>query len=128
MSARIISAGKVVQLDAKRGPDVVFTPADVQDARKLSDTLTLVVADQAEVKRRHKPEFIDFEDVAVPGSGSVTLPHGLGGRVRWWLVDWQPSSTGTRPALEKDGAKTTTGVLVLKSAAAGTATVRVEKV
>lgn len=83
--------------------------------------------DVATLKRAWTPRRIDFEDVAVDGTGSTLyrFPHGFGGRVRWWVVDW--SGAASVAGLMRDEDATDDNTLVLVSWIAGTVTVRVEE-
>lgn len=87
-----------------------------------------ILRDIAGITRRYRPERVDFEDFTVDATGTTAnrFPHGLRGRVRWWVVDWIPASAGTRPNLWRDDA-TREGVLVLLSGAEGVLTLRVEE-
>lgn len=124
-SARIDSASKVYPLDSPAAPDEVVTEKDVQEPPKLSRMLLRLLKDVASLKRLWTPSRIDFEDQAVSTAGAVvTLNHGFGGRVRWWIVDWQ--ATGTAAPVLKRTTATTNDALVLASYVAGTATIRVE--
>jgi len=126
-AARIDSASKVTILDGKVAPNEVVTEADVQEPAKLTRLLTRLLRDVAELKRLFVPKRIDFEDVLVgSAAATTTLQHNMGGRVRWWVVDWQPSVGGAGPALRRDAASTTSSTLVLFSGNTGTATIRVE--
>jgi hypothetical protein len=125
MAATVPASGVVRQLDRPASPDEVMSEVDAQNAVKLARVLLRILKDVATLKRRWWPDRIDFEDFPVSTAGAtVTLNHGLGGRVRWWLVDWESSGT-TAPILKRTSA-TTNDSLVLASYVAGTATIRVE--
>lgn len=126
-AAKVSSAGLVTQLGSKPTPDEVVTEQDVQEPAKLARVLGRVLAEVAALKRRFAPRAIDFEDVAVSTAGAtVSLEHGMSGRVRWYLVGWQSSGT-TAPILKESTTLTTSSTLVLASYVAGTATIRVEE-
>ena len=104
-------------------PDEVVTEADVQEPPKLARLVLRLLKDVAQLKRAWTPDRVDFEDRVVDGTG-VTLyrfEHGLGGRVRWWVVD----STGPHD-LVRD-ASSDNNTLVLYSYGATTVTIRVER-
>lgn len=125
--AVVRSTGAVAQLDAKPSQTEAVTPEDVQKPPRLSELLGRLVTAVSELRRAWAPKTIDFEDVSLGAGGASTrLEHGFGGRVRWWLVDWQPTATGNRPNVERSSSSTN-DVLVLLSSQAGTATVRVEQ-
>ena len=126
MSARIDFAGRAYRLERPAEPDERVTEDDVKDAGKLARLLLRMLKDVGVLKRRFWPRRIDFEDQAVSTAGAlVTLTHGFGGRVRWYLVDWESSGTSA-PVLKRDSA-TDNNSLVLASYVAGTATIRVEE-
>lgn len=118
-----ISAAGLVRREAKRLPDRTTTAEDVKDPEKLARALqALHVASVSTAERRE----LVFEDQAVGSGGAlVRLPHNFGGRVYWSVRDWQSTAGGVAPVLERDDA-TTDDELVLASAVAGTATIRIE--
>ncbi len=125
-AARIDSSGAVAILDGMADPDEIITEDDVQDAKKLARYLARCLKQTAELQRRANPRRIDFEDVTVSTAGAVvSLEHGFGGRVRWWVVGWQ-SAAVTAPYLVESTTATTDRTLVLRSYVAGAATIRVE--
>jgi hypothetical protein len=126
-AAKVSESGVVTSLDGRAEPDEVITENDVQDAAKLARALSAMSKAIAALKRAWAPRTIDFEDVLVATSGAaVHLAHGFG-RVRWWVIDWVPTSPGTvAPILFKSDA-TTEQTLVLLSYVDGTATIRVEE-
>ena len=126
MSAARINGTTVTRLDGKAEPVNVVTEDDAKDAGKVARAIAKLQVDSAGLRRRFAPDRIDFEDVAVSTAGAtVTLQHGLAGRVRWWVVDWV-CATNVAPILRKDDTNTTDSTLVLLSYVAGTATIRVE--
>lgn len=123
-----ISGSTVTQVDRPAQPELVVTEEDVKDASKLARLVAGIAKDVAALKRRFAPRRIDFEDRAVTSSGTVKYQfhHGFGGRVRWWVVDWQPSSLGDVPSFQRHSSSDA-NTLVLLSSTNGTATVRVEE-
>jgi hypothetical protein len=127
MSGAVVNAdGGVRQLDAKADAPIVITAEDAGDSEKLARLLQQALRDLAELRRRHVPKWLDFEDVAV-GTGAYEFPHGFRGRVRWWIVDWKPDSP-TDPIVIERSADSTADTLVLDSYCDGVVTVRVEEV
>lgn len=125
MTTRVLlTSGAVKQARIPALKREVVTVEEVSDPPTLARGLTNLVQLVEELARDRLPQRIDFEDIAVT-SVAVRLEHRFGCRVRWHLVDWVPTSTGTAPIFEKTNA-TTSDVLVLLSGAAGTATIRVE--
>lgn len=128
MSSAKIAGSTVKALDGRAEPDEVITEKDVQDPAKLARALSAMAKDIAAQKRNWSPRRIDFEDVLVATTGTpVRLGHGFG-RVRWWVIDWVPTSPGTvAPILFRDVAATDDKTLVLLSYVDGIATIRVEE-
>lgn len=128
MSSSTFRDGQMVRLDASTTTREAVTEEDVQDPAKLAELVQRVVRGLTELRQRFAPQTIDFEDVALTGStGSpqnVRLEHRMGGRVRWYVVDWASSST-VAPVLRKS-AQTDDDTLVLDALSTGTATIRVE--
>lgn len=126
-AAAVDSNGKVRQLDAKAQADIVVTAEDVQDAPKLARMVQALANHVAALERAWKPRRIDFEDVVCAAGGvTIELPHHFGGRVRWWVVDWQISGASGAPILQRYTG-TDENTLVLWSDKAGIATIRVEE-
>jgi hypothetical protein len=125
MSAKVDKAGNVQQLDARPGPDENVTESTVKEPKELARFLIRLFRDVALLKRRWRPRWIDYEDLALDATGTtkVRLTHNFGGRVRFWIVDWDGVSSPA-PARHSD---TDDNALVLVSYVAGTATVRVEE-
>lgn len=93
MKARVDRAGNVYKLDRQAEPDEVVSEEDVKDAPKLSRLLMRLLKDVAGLRRRFAPRSVDYEDLRVLSTTTtLRLPHGFGARVRWWLVDWAPTS------------------------------------
>ncbi len=128
MSANITSDGLIRQLDGRAEPDENITEQDVQDAPKLSKLLLRMLRDVAAMRRRWRPHRIDFEDIAVDDTGTTKyrLEHHLGGKVRWWVVDWQSTAGAAMFEVERHD-DTDDNTLVFVSMAEGTMTVRVEE-
>lgn len=84
--------------------------------RQLSDRV-------AELESFRQPSWTEFE-VTLPGAGSVSLAHGYGAPVRFYVTHW--SGAAAAPILYRSSSSTDTN-LVLTSGAAGNAVVRVEK-
>ncbi len=129
MSVKISSSGEVTQLDKSAEPDDVVTEEDVQDPARLS---RLILADKraiAKLNRRWAPRYVDFEDVTVDAVGTLfTLRHGLGGRVRFWVVDFRVVGAAGAPIIQRDATETTNDVLGLRSYKEAEVTIRVEEV
>jgi hypothetical protein len=125
VSASVYRDGKVVQLDRPAMPDEVVTESDVQEPPKLARLLGRLLRDVAGLLRRWEPKRIDFEDIACVAGETIRLEHGLGGRVRWWQVEWTGTGVGTFGGFEQTSA-TDNDTLVLLVVDNGTATVRVE--
>jgi hypothetical protein len=126
MSANIPKNGRPRQLDRAGDAEEQITPEQAQDFERLSRLLTGILKDIASLKRRFWPQRIDFEDIDIDNTGTTLyrFPHGLGGPVRWWPVDWAGAAAG--PQLVRD-ASTDANTLVLVSYEAGTLTLRVEE-
>lgn len=94
MSARIDRAGNVYQLDRQVEPDEVVTEEDAKDAPKVARLLMRLLKDVAGLRRRFAPKRLDREDEAIVSTKTTyRFPHGLGCRVRWWIVQWTATST-----------------------------------
>lgn len=127
MSANIDSDGRVRQLDRRAEPDEQVQEDEVKDPPRLVRLIMRMLRDIALLKRRWRPRRIDFEDVRVTGGGGDTFrfAHGFGGRVRWWVVDWQ-STSAEPPGFDRD-VSSDDNTLALVSYAAGIVTIRVEE-
>lgn len=125
-SAIVPKSAKARQLDRPSEPDEQFTEEQAKDPERLSRTIVQLLRDVASLKRRFVPRRVDFEDIEVDATGTTIyrFVHRFGGRVRWWVVDWNSSSAG--PALAKD-ASSDENTLKLVSGVAGTLTLRVEE-
>jgi len=127
VSANFNKAGAVQKLDVQVEPSETIDDLDVADPVVLSRTLTRIMKDIATLKQVWAPRRIDFEDVVFDDSGTVPhrFRHGLGGRVRWFVVDWTGSGATTAAALARHS-DTDANTLVLVSLAEGVGTLRVE--
>ena len=127
MPGRVVQFPNVVrQARGAAGQSIGISRKDIENPDKLVDVLNAIGRVVYSLTRFVDPPFVEFEDVDVPGGAAeVTLPHGLGGRVRWWVTDWTCTSAAT-PILRKLTSKTTNDVLVLLSNQVGTATIRVQ--
>lgn len=125
MAARIDRTGRVHQIDRPAEPDELVTEEDVKEPSKLARVLLRLLKDVAALKRRYWPRRLDFEDVAIDSNVPVRLAHNFRARVRWWVVDWQPTTPGDVAIFERAATATTT-VLVLNAGNNGTASFRVE--
>jgi hypothetical protein len=125
-SARIDASGNVYPLDRKVEPAEVFSEEDAKDPAKLARAVQRLLKASTEAARRLEPGRLDFEDRAVTSGTDLRLEHGFGGRVRWWVVDWQPTTPGDAALFERS-ADTDNDALVLEVGNSGTVTVRVEE-
>lgn len=126
MAALVDSDGNARPLDGKAPARATFTAEDAKDPEKVARLIAGLLDDVAELRRRYAPRWVDFEDVAVSSGGStLTLEHGFGGRVRWWIVD---CSSNVTVASKSTATTDDTLVLSMTTAADGTATIRVEAV
>lgn len=128
-SARIdTTTGKVTPLDGRAEADEVVTEDDVQEPAKLARLLCRILKTLAELRRRFAPRRIDFHDVTTPGSGgTISLQHNFGGRVVWWIIDYQIITTVTAPILQRSVASSTDNTLVLLTHTTGLASIRIEE-
>ncbi len=125
VSALVLPNGKVHQLDSHAEPDEQVQQKDVAEAPQLVRLLMRILRDVALMKRRWWPATIDHRDRVVDATGTALhrFPHGFGGRVNWWPVDW--TNAVTCPQLVRH-ASSDADTLVLVSYEAGTVTLRVE--
>lgn len=117
---------KIRSLVTPKDTDKHITEEQVQEPKTLARLLQDLLRDVASLARRPCPRRIDFEDIVVNGDGVTVhrLPHGFGGRVRWWVTD----CVGSNGKLRKIDADTSNDVLAIVSDTSGTVTVRVEEV
>jgi hypothetical protein len=122
----VVSSAGVVTAYRAKAPDRTVSSQDVQDPEQLAR----LIQEQRQTLHGLPPgrREIIFEDVATGTAGALlSLPHGIGGRVLWSVVDWASTAGGAAPILEKDDT-TSNDTLVLASYVAGTATIRIEAV
>lgn len=124
MSATVRSDGTVVPHIGRTVAVEQFSSTDVQDPEKLARMLNALRSEVTASAEQLPRSFVDFEDQSVTTDNVLTLAHGLGGRVRFAVVEWTPNSAGTGHALGVDDA-TTDDALALYSGSDGTVTVRV---
>lgn len=124
MSAIVDKAGKTRQLDRPAEPSEQVTVEQVADPPTLVRLLMRLLREVAFGNRRWFPQRVDHEDRVVDATGTTKyrFPHGFGGRVRWFPVDWQ-GAAGHGLARHDDS---DTNTLVLVSYVAGTVTLRIE--
>lgn len=113
------------KLDRDAEPERQLTPEQWRDAPMMTRILMSLLRDVSRLKRRFWPAHIEHEDVVFDGTGTVAfrLPHGMNGRVRWWVTDWTGATGG--PQLVRHDA-TDYNTLVLVSYAAGVGTIRIQ--
>lgn len=114
--------GRSRQLDGRVTPEEVVNETITGNPKLLSELLTRVLRDVAELKRRYYPQRTDFEDIDFGVSTTHRLSHRFGCRVRWWVVDQSGDIAELIKSDETDG-----NTLVLLSDVACRATVRVEE-
>ena len=127
MSAIAPAGGQIRQLDAPSQPDTQVTTTDVADPPTLARIIQRALNDIAKLKRRWAPDFIDFRDIFVDGTGTTKyrLPHKFGTAVNYWTVKWVGLGT-VAPSLSFD-ATSDADTLVLVSNFPGIVTIRVER-
>lgn len=121
----------IAGLSNRKDSEPATSSDDVKDPLLLAQILTQIRRDLGAVRIDARGRWIEYEDLSLAGSGAVVnLPHGLGGRVRFWPTDVEDDGSGTQPKLSRDPINTTDDVLVLKSYQALTTgvTIRIEKV
>lgn len=125
MSAIVTSNNKVRSLDRQAEPAENITKSDAQDPDRVARLFMRLLRDVALLKRRFWPRRLDHEDREVDGTGitQYRFPHSFGGRVRWWVVDWQ----GAQPFDLARISTTDNNTLVLVSRVSGIVTIRVEE-
>ncbi len=120
------NGAKKRELERSAEPDDQITPEQLQDESRMQRLWMRVLRDLKSLLRRWSPDIIEYEDFPFNAGGTTLyrFDHGLGGRIRWYVVDWH---TATDPAsLVRDDA-TTSEVLVLRSYPDGTGTIRIER-
>lgn len=128
-AARVDSAGKVVQLGAKPAPDEVVSQEDAKDVVKLAKLLTRILATLATLRRTWVPRTMTFNDVLTTATPAtrIRLQHNFGGRVNWWVCDFQISGASTTPQIHRIDAECDANTLVLSSYTTSRISVRVEE-
>jgi hypothetical protein len=126
MSAVVPAGADVRQLDGRRDPEEAVTEEQVQDPGRLARLLARVLKDLTSLKRRYAPKTIDHLDRDVDATGTTLyrFPHGFGGRVHWYPIDWVGATDGERLSRHEDSDNNT---LVLVSFIAGKVSIRIEK-
>lgn len=126
MSAIVPAAGTTRQLDKQAEPERQLTPDQWTEATTMTRIVMGLLRDVARLKRRFWPDWVEHEDKVFDATGTTVyrLPHGFGGRVRWWVTDWSGATAGARLVRHST---TDDNTLCLVSYTAGTGTVRVEK-
>ena len=126
MASVVNRVGELRSLLPPPEPATELTDEQLTQPKALSRLLTTIIAAIARLERRANPRRIDYEDIEVNGDGVTVyaLPHGMGGRVRWWVVD----ATDGGPAQLHRSEDSTDDVLYLLSEVPGTVTIRVEEV
>ncbi len=124
MSAAVLPNGTILQLDSHAEPNEQVEPGDVTEPTRLVRLLMRILRDVALLRRRWWPLSVDHRDRVVDATGTLVhrFPHGFGGRVNWWPVDW----TGAAGPQLARHASTDENTLVLVSYVAGTVTLHVE--
>lgn len=127
MSVVVEADGARRQLDNKSAPPVSVTAEDAGDPEKLARMLEQVMRDNAELRRRFAPRFVEFRGIGTDGSGTtkIRLFHGFGGPVRYWPTEAVNFGSGG-PSLETHP-DTDVNTLVLVAYGVGTVTIRVEE-
>lgn len=128
VSAIINRSGAVRQLDKQGEPPERVTPEQWADAPRMTRLMTDVLRQLVVLQRRFWPLRLDYEDVAVDDTGTTVyrFPHGFGGRVRWWVVDWQANGSLFDHSLSKHSSSND-DTLALVSFTPGTMTLRIEE-
>lgn len=121
MRAAVVTDASVRVLDGRGDAPVVITPEEVQRPDVLARLLNELRRGQAETARRWNPRVLVVEDRDLTSGDEWRVEHGFGGRVRWWIADWQPSTPGDVPVFERDAA-TDANALVLDVGNSGRAT------
>lgn len=128
-ASRIDSAGVVTKLGSKLQTDEVVTEDDAKDPAKLARLLIRLLASVAALCRRFAPRHVVFDDIVTTADPTILirLQHNFGGRVRWWVVDFQIIGANPTPQLNKVDASSDANTLVLASYSTSLLSVRVEE-
>lgn len=124
----ITAAAKIVRTTANPQRAEPAVARDVSDPDKLVRIVNRIRDDVRLLGTSTAPDSIDFEDLPAGASGvKITLPHRMGCRVRWYVIDWTATSPGVGaiPTLTKHSTSDA-NTLVLVSYVAGTVSIRVE--
>lgn len=124
MSSAVVTSSRARQLDARSVPPEQVTEEQVGSTKRLAELLGRLLVAVTELRRAWDPNRVDFEDWAVTAGTAFDLEHRIGGRVRWWVVDWVPAATGDVAIFERTAATDTTLTLLPQNT--GTVTIRVE--
>lgn len=124
-AAKVTSGGVISTLDGRAPSDIVITAQDVADPERLARMVQEQARKLAVLERRWNPKTLDFEGYAVTSGDTLRLEHGFGGRVRWWVIEWIPTTPGDAALFDQD-ASTGSNVLALDVGNSGTVTIRVE--
>lgn len=132
MSVNIDASGNKRRLDRPAEPDENLSESDLESPSKVVQLFLRLLRDVATLRRRWWPRRIDLEDRVVGNLGNaepIRFPHGLDGRVRWWVVDWLPAVTGNTYILERAEGQglSDNNTLVLYSSEEGEITLRIEE-
>lgn len=121
MSATIRDDGTVVQHRGRAPRVEQLTPRDAADPEKVARAFNELRAEVLENAARTATPWLDFEDVVFSTGGVKVLPHDMGGRVRFAVVDW----SGTAGAPNCQVTDSDADSITVTGYVAGTATIRV---
>ncbi len=124
--ALVDSSGAIRQLDRRAEPEEQITENEVKDVPKVARLFMRILRELHLLVRLWRPRVVDHMDVPVDATGSTVyrFPHGFGGRVIWYPIDFTGGTYG--PALMRD-ASTDDNTLCLVSNEAGTVSIRIEE-
>lgn len=130
MSANIDADGNVTQLDRRPEPDENITEAAVKSPAMLAKFLLRLFREVSLIKRRWMPQRTDFKDIVSIGTAmspvTVSLNHGYGAPVVWWIVRVTGLGAGSLK-LAEELSTSTENHLDLSLMFSGTLTIRVEE-
>lgn len=92
--------------------------------QQLATELRRLASRVQELEAAKAPFWIEFE-VSCPAAGTVTIEHGFGCPVRFYVVNWRAAAAN--PPVLRENSASTTKTLVLNSQNAGRAVIRVEQ-
>jgi len=124
MSATVRSDGTVIQHIGRSAELEQVTAEDVKDPERLARALNAIQVEVARNAAATAQEWVEFEDVSSSLGTNISIRHNLGGRVRWAVVQWEPTSANGYNPFEQH-ADTDANNLVLSCNEDGTATVRI---